>query len=288
VIDAENMAGVAFPLAYRGIVFPLAYVAMLLGDASDIEIIDLRATGIGGHGGGGGGIADHGLLAGLGDDDHAQYLLTAGTRALTGDQDMGGFALTDYTPQVANTVFAGPTAAPDAAPTFRALTAEDMAVGALLPFAAASDSTTQNIANVAAVQVVTFNTSELLSSAGITRTSASRYTINQAGTYMLTLTGIANLGATPGAKILSAWLRVDGVDVAGTRRQVSLSNVAIEKVVTIHALYKFTAGQYFEFWTWGDDTDCRWLATAAGITPTRPAVPSVTMTAHLISGAGLA
>lgn len=32
---------------------------------------------------------DHGSLTGLGDDDHTQYLLAAGTRALTGDWDIG-------------------------------------------------------------------------------------------------------------------------------------------------------------------------------------------------------
>ena len=35
-------------------------------------------------------ILDHGGLTGLGDDDHTQYLLVAGTRAMTGDLDMNG------------------------------------------------------------------------------------------------------------------------------------------------------------------------------------------------------
>lgn len=37
---------------------------------------------------------DHGALTGLGDDDHTQYILVDGTRAFTGDQDMGGFLIT--------------------------------------------------------------------------------------------------------------------------------------------------------------------------------------------------
>lgn len=41
--------------------------------------------------GGGGGTLDHGVLTGLGDDDHPQYLLAAGTRALTGDWTTGAF-----------------------------------------------------------------------------------------------------------------------------------------------------------------------------------------------------
>ncbi len=37
---------------------------------------------------------DHGSIGGLGDDDHAQYILVAGTRAFTGSQSMGGNKLT--------------------------------------------------------------------------------------------------------------------------------------------------------------------------------------------------
>jgi hypothetical protein len=47
--------------------------------------------------GGGSGVAvtDHGELSGLADDDHTQYLLADGTRALAGAWDMGSFALTN-------------------------------------------------------------------------------------------------------------------------------------------------------------------------------------------------
>lgn len=41
------------------------------------------------------GSIDHGDLAGLADDDHAQYILVAGSRAFTGDQSMGGFGFTN-------------------------------------------------------------------------------------------------------------------------------------------------------------------------------------------------
>ena len=44
---------------------------------------------------GGGGVTDHGDLTGLGDDDHTQYLLAAGSRALTGDWDVGAQDITN-------------------------------------------------------------------------------------------------------------------------------------------------------------------------------------------------
>jgi len=48
--------------------------------------------------GGGGGVTDHGALTGLADDDHSQYLLTDGTRTLTGNQDFGGNVADNYGP----------------------------------------------------------------------------------------------------------------------------------------------------------------------------------------------
>jgi hypothetical protein len=45
---------------------------------------------------------DHGALSGLSDDDHPQYLLANGTRALTGSLSLGGFKLTNLGAASAN------------------------------------------------------------------------------------------------------------------------------------------------------------------------------------------
>jgi hypothetical protein len=45
--------------------------------------------------GGSAGVSDHGALTGLTDDDHTQYLLSSGARALSGDLDAGGNQLTN-------------------------------------------------------------------------------------------------------------------------------------------------------------------------------------------------
>ncbi len=60
----------------------------------------------GGGSGPGGGVTDHGDLDGLLDDDHTQYLLVTGGRALSGDLSMGGNTLTNL---------AAPSAGSDAA-----------------------------------------------------------------------------------------------------------------------------------------------------------------------------
>ena len=47
------------------------------------------------------GVTDHALLTNLSADNHPQYILTAGTRAFTGKQSLGGFNLTDLLDPVA-------------------------------------------------------------------------------------------------------------------------------------------------------------------------------------------
>ena len=54
----------------------------------------IRLTGSAG-GGGGGGVTDHGLLTGLADDDHKQYLPISGTRGMSGSLNMNGHDITN-------------------------------------------------------------------------------------------------------------------------------------------------------------------------------------------------
>lgn len=49
------------------------------------------------------GAIDHGGLSGLGDDDHPQYLLVSGTRAMTGNLDMGTFKVVNMADGTADT-----------------------------------------------------------------------------------------------------------------------------------------------------------------------------------------
>jgi len=58
-----------------------------------VDIVDERVPTTGG--GGGGGITVHSLLSGLGADDHTQYLLVDGSRAMSGNLDMGGNSITN-------------------------------------------------------------------------------------------------------------------------------------------------------------------------------------------------
>lgn len=69
-------------------VVPIAAIIVRQGQANIIEVIDIRPR-IGFRSSGVSASSDHGSLLGLADDDHPQYLLVGGTRAMSGNLDMG-------------------------------------------------------------------------------------------------------------------------------------------------------------------------------------------------------
>lgn len=85
-----SMPSPEFVLLYRFIMQTGAYAGVK--NAQIVEVIDFRGASVSGASAT---AQDHGTLAGLGDDDHAQYLLADGTRTLAGAWDMGSQALTN-------------------------------------------------------------------------------------------------------------------------------------------------------------------------------------------------
>ena len=76
----------------------IAALVMQEGVNSIVEIIDIRPMFFRDGGvatGAGGGVSDHGDLMGLDDDDHLQYLLASGTRAMAGDLNLGSNDITN-------------------------------------------------------------------------------------------------------------------------------------------------------------------------------------------------
>jgi len=96
--DEAEVASVATPPTFIAeSACKLANIVVLKASGID-SIVDVRpdpnaATAV--SAGGGGGVTDHGLLSGLGDDDHTQYLLTAGSRAMSGSLNMGANNITN-------------------------------------------------------------------------------------------------------------------------------------------------------------------------------------------------
>jgi DNA-directed RNA polymerase subunit H (RpoH/RPB5) len=143
---------------------------------------------------------------------------------------------------------------------------------------------TQSIANIAATQSIAFEldddvhelTHDLL-------VDNDRIYAVYGGSYEIIFSGIANIAIVPGAKHLEIWLEKNGTDVTDSNTRVHIPNDNVETTVAVSYITDLNPGEYFRVMTWGDDTDCQWLATAAAVGPVRPAVPSVIMTVKRVS-----
>jgi hypothetical protein len=164
--------------------------------------------------------------------------------------------------------------------TTKKITLDAMHQSIGFPYMCQSDSTDQAIANVTLAQLITFNTD--VSHSGITRTSSSRFTIPNPGTYLITFSAIVY--STSLGKVINIWIRKDGTDIASSNTPYTFKSNGIASIITVTFIETFTANQYFELWMWGDDTGVKLDATAAGTSPTRPASPSIIMTVNKISG----
>ena len=144
---------------------------------------------------------------------------------------------------------------------------------------------TQAIANVANVQAIALEKDDDVHD--LTHSTAvnnSRIYATIDGSYLVTVSGIANLANLPADKHLEIWVAIGGTAVPDSNTRVQLPSINTEVTVAVCFIIDLDAGEYFELMTWGDDTDCQWLATAAAAGPDRPAVPSMICTVNLVNG----
>src|SRR5690606_24558438 len=78
----------------RDAVVHVASIVVQEGVSNIVEIIDTKPT-LSFRAGSVSSVSNHGNLSGLGNDDHPQYLLASGTRAMSGNLDMGGNSITN-------------------------------------------------------------------------------------------------------------------------------------------------------------------------------------------------
>lgn len=144
---------------------------------------------------------------------------------------------------------------------------------------------TQAIANVANTQKIALELDADVH--GLTHslvTNNSRIYVDLTGSYEVIFSGIADLSSAPANKHLEVWIAIDNSPVTDSNTRIEIPTASVEMTVAVGYILDLTAGQYIEMETWGDATTCRWLATAAGALPTRPATPSVIVTMKMIGG----
>ena len=150
----------------------------------------------------------------------------------------------------------------------------------IFPYGDFCSTVTQTNAGATAANVITYNTTNL--SSGVSVVSSSRITMATAGTYNIQFS--AQLQKTTGGDdAIDIWLSKNGSNVANTNTRIILTANPAYEVASWNFLVQANAGDYFELYWSSADTTMELHAAAAGTDPTRPAIPSVILTATQVS-----
>ena len=130
------------------------------------------------------------------------------------------------------------------------------------------------------VNLVTFaNTGP---SNGVSIVGGTQITVVNAGVYTKTFTMIVNK-TSGGTSSMSTWLRLNGVDVSGSRQDLELTNTLSQIFTSGNYTLSIPAGGNIEMCWSSADTTVQLAALPAAVTPTRPSGDSVKVTMTRIS-----
>ena len=149
----------------------------------------------------------------------------------------------------------------------------------LLNYGFFADGTQTNpVAN--AINIVTFSVTGPTN--GISITGGNALTVVNAGTYTKMFTLNVNKTAG-GTSSVSFWLRLNGVDVAGSRQDLELTNTLAQIFTSGNFTLNIPAGGNIQMCWSSADITVALTALPAAVTPTRPTGDSVKVTLTRIS-----
>lgn len=143
-----------------------------------------------------------------------------------------------------------------------------------------TDSTTQTNPVASATNLATFNVTG--PSNGVSVVGGTDITVVNAGTYTKLFTVIASK-TSGGTSAISFWLRLNGVDVVGSRQDLELINTLSLIFTSGNFTLNIPAGGNIQLCWSSADTTVSLSALPAAVTPTRPTGNSVKVTLTRIS-----
>lgn len=149
----------------------------------------------------------------------------------------------------------------------------------LLSYGFFADGTQTNpVAN--AINTVTFTITGPAN--GISIVGGTALTVVNAGTYTKLFTLLVNK-TSGGTSSMSIWLRLNGVDVPGSRQDLELTNTLAQIFTSGNYTLNIPAGGNIQMCWSSADTTIALTALPAGVTPTRPTGDSIKVTLTRIS-----
>ena len=117
---------------------------------------------------------------------------------------------------------------------------------------------------------------------GVSVVGGSQITVANAGTYTKMFTIIVNK-TSGGTSSISLWLRLNGVDVVGSRQDLELTNTLSQIFVSGNFTLDIPAGGNIQMCWSSADTTVQLAALPAAVTPIRPTGASAKITLTRIS-----
>ena len=153
------------------------------------------------------------------------------------------------------------------------------------PYGAFQDSTDQVAANTTTAYAITFDTTDF--SNGVTLSNSSRLNVSQSGIYNVQFS-IQFTNTTNASQDVDVWFRKNGtnIDKSNSRFGFAPRKGAGDPFHTIAAMnfyVSMTANDYVEIMWRTNDVGVTIEQYPAGISPTRPAVPSAIVTLSFVS-----
>lgn len=137
-------------------------------------------------------------------------------------------------------------------------------------------SVTQTNPVPGAINIVTCSNTTL--SQGVTLVAGTQLTVSKAGNYTLNYTMQFDKTEGGTAANIDVWLRLNGVDVADSNSNFTISNNNAAQVIAANYTLTMTAGQYLELAWHSTSANAILLAVPAQVGPVRPTSPSVRVT----------
>ncbi|MCK9370005.1 hypothetical protein M0R04_08890 [Candidatus Dojkabacteria bacterium] len=144
------------------------------------------------------------------------------------------------------------------------------------PYWSGYDNSTQNFLNTANVQVVNISNNNDYDAWMVSIVNRQNITFQQTGDYLITF--IPEFTLTTGTnKVITFWIRKNGVDVPWSNTRISLqtSSAYIASSITYHVDITNPVTDNIQIMWWSDSTDTQIVSLTGLTSPTRPSIPGV-------------